>query len=78
MMVVALLSRANDRAEPGLREGQLSRETPINGDRDKHPKPGSLLVVTLHLHHPLPTIGYGLGSCDDPRAVRSCAHCKPY
>jgi hypothetical protein len=22
---------------------------------------------------PLPTIGCGLGSCDDPKAVRSCA-----
>jgi hypothetical protein len=50
MMVVALLSRANDRAEPGLREGQLSRDA--NQWRpDKHPKLGLLL------HHPLPTIG---------------------
>jgi hypothetical protein len=69
MMIVALLSRANDKA--GLREDSY-HETPINGGRDRHPKPGLLLVVTLHLHHSLPTIGYGLGSFDDPRAIRSC------
>jgi hypothetical protein len=51
MMIVAPLSRANDKAEAGLREDSY-HETPINGGRDRHPEPGLLLVVTLHLHHP--------------------------
>jgi hypothetical protein len=46
MMVVALLSRVNDRAEPGLREGQLSRDA-NQWHRDKHPQSGLLLVVTF-------------------------------